>query len=267
MKKTVILIVCAVITIACMIFGTYKHFGNFERKLSDLFDGHVHIGSDGFDGKDGWSFCDSDDYDFDDDWEFDSDDKKSNTKSSGEIDADLEGINNIEIDARVATIRIMNGNNYHLHCTYNKERYKPEYKVEGDKLIIRQHGGKNNSGNIKCKIEITVPRNAYFNMVDVQCNVGEMSVEGFDCKNLRIINNVGEISVRDITFDDLRAETNVGEVSIKTSDPLRVYKIDAETNIGEVSIDGSNYKRSFSQKGTTDKRISAKTNVGEVSIR
>lgn len=244
--KAIILCVLAIITIFCIFFGTYRFSGNVKKRFINFFNGDEKYIED---------FFDSFDDDFDDNLTFEN----------NKIDTTLEAFSNIKINSKVMSVTIKNGDQYHLYCTYNRDKLKPEYKVENNTLIIYQQGIKNN-GNIKCNVLITVPRSTQLNTTEIELNVGEIILSGFDCENLKITNNVGEIDIRNINFEDLNAQTNVGEISVNTMLPIDEYKITATTNIGDVKVDGFNARKTYSQKGTTNKSIYLNTNVGEIDI-
>lgn len=246
--KAVILIVLALITIGSIIFGTYRFTGNVKNNIEKVFNEHG-ISINGF-GSDGY------------DWEDDNFSDSGNKSIEGS-----EEFSNLKIDAKVMSITIKNGDKFNYCCRYNKDKLKPEVTNENGTLKIVQHGYKNNNGNLKCNLEITVPRYTQLDDVYLELNVGEINLEGFDCNTLKVTNNVGEIDIEDINFEELEAKTNVGELSIRTMSSLDEYKINAETNIGELRIGNKNHRHSYSQNGSTSKRIKAVTNVGEVSIR
>lgn len=238
--KNVILIVLALITIACIVIGSYRFTKSAKNSLSKAFK------------ELGMAINLSDD------------DEKIYLGSN--LDTNLEAFSELQIDAKVMSVTIMNGPNYSLKCNYNKEKAKPKYMVENGVLRIRQDNFKSNTGNLKCDLVITVPRSIKIDDVDINLNVGEISLEGFNCDNLNVTNNVGEIEIRDINFEQVKAHANVGEISIRTMSPVDEYEIEAQTNVGEVNVNGKNHKREYSQKGVIAKKISAKTNVGEVRI-
>lgn len=246
--KTIILCSLAIITIFCIFYGTYRFTGKVKHNVEKIFNGEgINIG------------------DFITNWNNDSDDE-DNFSRAKTIDTSIEAFSKLDINAKVMAVTIKSGDQYHLYFSYNKEKIKPTYQIENGTLTIRQPAFSNNTGNINCKLEITVPRYTKLNDVDIELNVGEINLKGFDCDTLDITNNVGEIDIKDINFEEIDAKSNVGEISIKTMLPIEEYSLDLTTNIGEISVDGNSYRHHCSTKGSTSKKITAENNVGEIDI-
>lgn len=260
--KAAILFVLTIITVVCIIVGTTRFTGNVKSNIKNSLKEHG-ITINGFD----W------DWDFDDEDDFieiegkDGKDGNTSVRGAKSVFSNLDAFTNLKIDAKVMSVTIKNGDKFNYCCRYNKDKLKPEVTNENGTLKIVQNGYKNNNGNLKCNLEITVPRYTQLDDVCLELNVGEINLEGFDCDTLKVTNNVGEIDIEDINFEELEAKTNVGELSIRTMSSLDEYKINAETNIGELRIGNKDYRHSYSQNGSTSKRINAVTNVGEVSVR
>lgn len=249
--KAAILFVLTIITVACIIIGTYRFTGNVKSNIKNSLKEHG-ITINGFD----W------DWDYDDEY-----DGNSSVRGAKSVSSSLDAFTNLKIDAKVMSVTIKNGDTLSYSCKFNKDKLKPEVTNENGTLIIKQQGFNHNNGNLNCNLVITVPRYTKLDNVDLKLNVGEIDLQGFDCTEIEVINNVGEIDINDINFEKLEAQTNVGELSIKTMEPLDDYKIEAETNVGELNVSGRTYKHKYSQSGSTSKRINAKSNVGEIRIR
>lgn len=258
--KAAILFVLTIITVACIIIGTYRFTGNVKSNIKNSLKEHG-ITINGFD----WDW----DYDDEYDGEDGADGKDGNTSVSGakSVSSNLDAFTNLKIDAKVMSVTIKNGDNFSYSCKFNKDKLKPEVTNENGTLTIKQRGFKRNNGNLNCNLVITVPRYTQLDDVDITLNVAEIDLQGFDCNEIKVTNNVGEINVKDVNFEDLDVKTNVGEINVNTLSPIDEYTINASTNVGEVNVDGRGYRKNASLDGNTSKKILAETNVGEVNIR
>lgn len=194
---------------------------------------------------------------------FSDDDVK---KYSNGIDENLEAFSNIRINANVLGITIKEGDKYHISASFNKTQYMPEFTIVNDTLKILQDIPKHNNTNVKCNLEVTVPAGKTIEDINIDLNVGEICLKNSTADEINVKNNVGEISIKNTNFKELKAETNVGEIGIEVIDNVDDYNIDASTDIGEIRISGKSYKRKYSQKSDSGKKIKVETNVGEVKI-
>lgn len=260
--KTAILFVLTIITVACIIIGTYRFTGNVKSNIKNSLKEHG-ITINGFD----W------DWDFDDEDDFieiegkDGKDGNTSVRGAKSVFSNLDAFTNLKIDAKVMSVTIKNGDTLSYSCKFNKDKLKPEVTNENGTLTIKQRGFNHNNGNLNCNLVITVPRYTQLDDVDITLNVAEVDLQGFDCNEIKVTNNVGEINVKDVNFEDLDVKTNVGEINVNTLSPIDEYTINASTNVGEVNVDGRGYRKNASLDGNTSKKISVETNVGEVNIR
>lgn len=260
--KAAILFVLTIITVVCIIVGTTRFTGNVKSNIKNSLKEHG-ITINGFD----W------DWDFDDEDDFieiegkDGKDGNTSVRGAKSVFSNLDAFTNLKIDAKVMSVTIKNGDTLSYSCKFNKDKLKPEVTNENGTLTIKQRGFKHNNGNLNCNLVITVPRYTQLDDVDITLNVAEVDLQGFDCNEIKVTNNVGEINIEDVNFEELNAQTNVGELSIRTMASLEEYEINAETNVGELRVGNETIKRSYSQDGTTSKKIKAVTNVGEVHIK
>lgn len=256
MKKNIYLIIIAVITIGCIVFGTYYHTKNISfgsiRKLINGEGISFSFNDDGF----SWDGAD------------DEDGRDGESKViKGTINQTPDEFSSIDIDANVMAVSIVTGSKFEVESTFNRDYLKPTIEVKNGVLKINQHMPKRTRGNNNSKTIIRVPRFTTLDKVDVSLNVGEVNIEGIEGSVCDINNNVGEIDLDDVNFDKIDINTNVGEININLLGAISEYDIDVSTDVGAVNVDGKNYKRRYSSKGTTKKSIDAKSNVGEVNIR
>jgi len=253
MKKTVYLIIISILTIGCIIFGTYYHtknisFGSIRRLING----------------EGFSFSfDNDGFSWDDE-----DGKDGESKViRGIINQTPDEFSSIDIDANVMAVSIVTGSKFEVESTFNRDYLKPTIEVKNGVLKISQHMPKRSRGNNNSKTVICVPRFTTLDRVKLHLNVGEVNIEGIEGSVCDINNNVGEINLDDVNFDKIDINTNVGEININLTGDVSEYDVDVSTDVGAVNVGGKNYKRRYASKGTGKKSIDAKSNVGEVNIR
>lgn len=245
MKKTIFLIILVAITVACIFYGTKRHFGN-HVKFFDHGLINIELGDDGFE----------DEKDSDDDGEV-----------SRSINQTLEKFSNIKIDSAIMEIRIETGDSFGIQGSWNKSWLRPEVSVNNGTLTVVQKGRKRNStGNNNCHITIILPNDTKLKDITIDSNVGEIRFRKFDAEDIQINLNVGEINLRDVNFENVSIDNNVGEVSVDTDLNLDDYDISLSTDVGQVNYNGRSYKRSYNQRGSSKNRIKIDTNVGEISV-
>ena len=243
MKKTVLLIILGVLTVGCIIFGTVKHVGGGFRNLKNS----------------GFFF------DWDDEDEYDSD-----YTGKLEISENLKSFSSIKMDVHVMEIIIEEGSDFKIESSFNKERIKPVYSVEGGVLEIKQANTRVkgfSNGNFRCRVVITVPKGSSLKNITIDSNVGDIKLRDLEADKIDLTVNVGEIDVRKVDFEDLSCDTNVGEIEVNLNDSVENYNISAATDVGQVEVDGHSYKRSYNSRGSGSKNITLSGNVGEINIR
>ena len=234
MKKAVFFIVLVAITLFCIFYGTSKHVGNLKHVFKD---------------------------------DYEEENKVFTEKNL--INETFQSFSKIDLNAAIMEVTIEEGSDFKVEGSYNKESLKPEIIVRNGTLVLTQKGTRNgsNPGINKCKVVITLPRQAALDSVQINSNVGDIKLADFIANEIGINLNVGEIEVRNVSFDKIRCANNVGKVSIKSAASIKDYEISASTDVGGVRIDGHSYKRSYNQQGKGSKRIKVDTNVGEINIR
>lgn len=253
MKKTAYLIIISIFTIGCIIFGTFYHTKNISfGSIRKIFNGG------------GINFHFSDD-----DWDIsvDTDDDVGNSKEiKGSFSRAVENFSSIDIDANVMSLEIVEGSEFKIECSYNREYLKPTVEVKNGELRILQRMPKRTKGNNNAKAKIYIPSDASLDKIDIDLNVGEIKILNIEASKCDIDNNVGEVRLRNVDIDDIDVSTNVGEINISVDDNLDDYRIDVSTDVGAVKVDGQSYKRSYSSRGNGKKKLDAKSNVGEITI-
>lgn len=241
MKKTILLICLAVITIGCIMYGTRKHMNGKVRFFDN---GLIRI-------------------------DLDSDDVENTGDTNGKVNQIFEQFSAIKINSSVMEVRLEEGDNFSVDGFYTKEWLEPVLAVKNGTLEITQPNKKPKitSGNQNCRINITFPSNTKFGDIDIDTNVGDVKLRKIAADDIHIDLNVGEVTARNVSFNSMHVNTNVGAVSIDPNDDIDEYDMSLSTDVGVVKVGGKGFKRSYNQNGKGKKKIKVNTNVGEINIK
>ena len=262
MNKKIFLIILTVITIFCIIFGTFHHLGistkGYSSVASSIRNSFRH-------GKLNFHFYDDDDDDFEydsEDFDFDSNDPKS---FESEV---IDEFSELDVNLKVGGITIERGNKWEIKTKYSRSFLKPTYTLKDGKLTIKQaENNRKSVGNNNCLVIITVPFGTELEKLTIDVNVGAVELGGFDIKKGSIDTNVGAIEITNMGFKDLDLDSDVGAVSIELVEPLENYNITINSDLGGIVVDEKNEKRHFSQKSSSDKHLRIDTNVGGIEVK
>lgn len=241
MKKTIILIILGIVTVGCIIFGTFKHLGFWLDKDYDNKGFSIHY-----------------------DYATDDDDPDGN---GGHFNKTLDQFSEIKLNTSIGAVRIQEGSGYYIESIYDKPYLKPNYEVRNGVLTVGQHTRKSKSGNHNCKIVITVPSGADIKSLDIESNVGDVDIRNITGNKLNVSLNIGEVELYNIDFNNIEVTNNIGEVSVKTADDIENYTLRLSSDIGAVNVKGNSYRHHYEAKGDNSKKINAVTNIGAVSVR
>ena len=111
----------------------------------------------------------------------------------------LSSFSDIEINSNVLEIVIKPGDSYHIKGNFKNEKYVPKFSVQNGTLEVTQKIKKTSKSSGNNKLEITVPG-------------------GEKLKTVEIDNNVGEVTVSDICATEISVNVNVGEIQVTNAD-------------------------------------------------
>ncbi len=246
MKRTIYLFAITVVTIICIVWGTSMHVGGRF--------GFFHFGEE------------SDHY----------------TDS-----IELEAFDAIEVvNADVMDLEIKQGTEYRLQYRCTTEDLEPEYQVAGGKLTIQQKKRKAFlSGINNCSVSVTIPSDSPLKTIDVnsdvgdvtltgvtadicngETNVGDFTAEDAEFEEMILNSDTGDVKVIDCFFSRLDVTSDVGDVKIESSRELADYYFDLETDVGEVEINGEDYGHKYKAEGGNG-TLTVKSDVGDVKVK
>ncbi|MCM1106796.1 MAG: DUF4097 domain-containing protein [Blautia sp.] len=258
MKKSVYLTILTVVTVICIIAGSCYHIIGWGVDLMEnIFDTPF------------WS----------------SGEEK---QDAGPVITDANGLEDfsaISVDASVMSLTIQPGETASISYKGNK-KLAPTYEVSGNELIVTQNAKINKFwGNKKCNVTITVPRDSFYDCIEISSDVGDIDLSRLQGNVLKLETAVGDIDIEDCSFENMEInadvgdvdiekcsfttiETNasVGDIDVESAQDLSDYTIDLSTDIGEVSVNDRDYRRSYEQEGVSGKSVSLYNSTGDISL-
>ncbi len=184
------------------------------------------------------------------------------------FEEELSEFSSIKVDSDIMTVHIKQGSSYGLNCTYSKSILKPVISLQNGQLFVTQNLPVNYlPANLKCTLEITVPRFSSLNQIEITTDIGEMNLEDMTVKKLETKSDVGAIRIKNVEFNSLDAHSDVGAINISLLDSVDNYSMDVESDVGAVNVASKKVKHnSFSQNSGSGKSITVSTNVGAINI-
>lgn len=200
----------------------------------------------------------------------------------------LEGFDNIWADVDVSDILITRGEDYAIDYQATKN-IAPKYEVKNGTLTIKQtirhrRFGDYGTHNRSCKITITIPKGATLSSIELDTNVGDISIDSIVADELITDSNVGDTKIQqcsiasietdssvgdtkitDCSFSDLDSDNDVGDIIVKSAQDLSDYEMELDTNIGDVTINKRSHKRNYEQSGAAGS-ITLDNSTGDISL-
>lgn len=266
MRKNIWMAILTVITVCCVIGGTFYHRGMFG--LQDRFP-------------------------FRDD-------------KTIRVSTDLEAFCAINVDADMVDLSIKKGNHFYIDGKYTdrlKLEYEIKDKTLYVKQKTVRKAFWGGIRNESCNITLTVPENSVMDSLDIKLAMGNVKVDGITSRNCEAVTNMGgctfencsfdesdidtnmgEITIKDTalgkaeidnamgsieiercTFQDLNADNSMGEISINVDQNLDNYQIDLKAEMGDVRVNGQSEGTKYHQSGNAGK-LEASTSMGSVRL-
>ena len=254
MKKGIYLTIITIITVICIIGGSLYHLVNFLSFLP-----------------------------------FHTTSSSSSTKEvASSASEPLDAFQNIVADTDVADITVCTGDDYSIDYQATT-KLAPKYEVKNGTLTIQQtvkHTDKWGIGTPKrrCKITITIPAETSLDSIDIDGDVGDITVTGITSSKLVTDNAVGDTEIKqctipsietdsavgdtdiiDCNFNKLDVDGDVGDITVQSKQDLSDYKMECDTSIGKVSVNHHSHKDNYSQRGKAG-TIILDNSTGDISV-
>lgn len=266
MKKNIWMTILTIITVCCVVGGTFHYFGIFG------FRGGFHFGED----------------------------------RMTSANSDLDAFDAIYVDADMMDLSIETGNNFYLQSEYTdslKLEYEVKNKTLHIKEKTPQKAWWGGMRNQQCRMTLTVPEGTAMKNMDIKVAMGNINAEGITssdcdamtnmggctfkkcsfgksdlCTNMgditikdtdlgeaEVDNDMGSIQIEGCTFLNLNADNAMGDTSINVRQNLDNFQIELEAGMGEVSVNGQNEGTKYRQSGDAGK-LEASTSMGSVRL-
>lgn len=258
MKKNLYLTILTIVTVCCIIFGSVYHILGWGLSFLDMI--------------------------------FDSPRFSTEKESAGALVKsdliELDDFTSIDADIYVMDLNIESGDRASISYSCSS-KLKPKYNVEDGTLYLTQNSIRNSWwGNKKCTVTVTVPSDQYYELFDINADVGDIDIADINGKKLALSAAVGDIDITGCTFDDIDVQADVGDVDVNDCEFSRLaidnsvgdisvfsairlsdYAIDMSTSIGEVEFNGHDYRRSYSQNGqSSDRSVTLNNDTGDIEL-
>ena len=228
--KNAYLIILTIVTVVCILVGVFWHIGGWfgRNGTSSIFGWKWH-----------WNWSDSD-----------PGDMNHETIS-------LDDFDTIDIDLAIGEVVIKEGSKFSLAMDF-PEKYMPEYSVSNGNLKITHRKAMNvgfsNMRNDDYKVELEVPKGVDFDLVKVNCSLGDIRINGlsadkFDideslgeikldyitAKDIEVCNSMGSVNIRDAEAASLNGDLSMGDLRVESS---KIDNVDCNNSMGSVSFEG-----------------------------
>lgn len=124
--------------------------------------------------------------------------------------------------------------------------------------------------NSKGDVRIVIPRDFYFEEVDMEIAAGQVDVQDLRIKSLEIEVGAGQANLVDVDVQYLAAATGAGQIQAKLLGAEDDYNYDVECGIGEIVI-GQNHFESIGKETNlnhpgAERKLEIECGVGQVIV-
>lgn len=255
MKKNVYLTILVIITVICVIGGTCYHVIGFGLSFMDKLDLPI----------------------------FSSSQKSSAGKVVDSEVISLDDFTTLEADVSIMDLTVQSGESFSLKYSGN-QKLIPSYEVKDGTLTLKQTGNYSNIwGNKKCSVTITIPDK--LTLVNIASDVGDIDLDNIEIDTLylsadvgdiditgcilaiaEVTADVGDIDLERCSFNELNVSNDVGDVDVDSSVSLSTFYMDLKTDIGEVEINDQNQRKSYTQNGSGDGKLTIQNSTGDIEV-
>lgn len=104
-----------------------------------------------------------------------------------------------------------------------------------------------------------------FDKSDLVTNMGEISASDTGLGEAEVNNDMGEVNIDDCTFAELDITAAMGSVSVDAAQVLDGYEMDLEADLGSVHVNNRDEGTKYHQSGDVGK-LSVSTSMGSVEV-
>lgn len=172
-------------------------------------------------------------------------------------DLDLDAYQDLEIDIGLGDVIFCTADYYGVELEWYDANYALHYTNENGKLKVWSTStpsvGINMSSGYGGTVTIYLPKGAALNEVDVEADLGDVELWGFEAADLTVVADLGDVSITDVGAEQADLTLNLGNLITSGFTTRKSLTVDAD--LGNVELCGTYY-------GTVD--VSA--DLGQVFI-
>ncbi|MDO5155737.1 MAG: DUF4097 family beta strand repeat-containing protein [Eubacteriales bacterium] len=247
MKKTVYVIIIALITFVCMAVGVIRNFMPTHNQW-------------------GWG--------------------AGTSKTIGE-EATLDAFQKLDVNASVCDLTVEVGEDYGISYKCSENLTPKYVVEGDTLMITQKNNKKNLNAfkSMKCKIVLTIPKKDALTSAKIDIAVGDLKMDALTLDDLQVEQNVGDMKMCDmvaksvqadsntgdvhlerVAFDALEVSSNIGDVKVSSATSLEEYGLDLQADIGDVRLDGQNQSKSYQRDTKGERSIQIHTDCGDIDV-
>lgn len=247
MKKTIYVIILAMITFACMAVGVIRNFMPVQGQ---------------------WGRGDGE------------------SKMIGQ-EATIDAFQKLDVDVSVCDLTIEVGDDYGITYKGSENLTPKYVVEGDTLTITQNNNTKilNGFKSKKCKIVLTVPKKDALTSVNIDIAVGDLKMDALTMDDLHVKQNVGDMKMGDlviksvqvdsntgdvhmerVAIDSLEISSNIGDVKVSSVTSLDEYGFDLKTDLGDVCMEGQNQSKSYQRDNKGEQSIRIHTDCGDIDV-
>lgn len=192
----------------------------------------------------------------------------------------------VNIDVDVADVALVQGAEYGVQVDCWGRNYKVFWENRDGGLYVWSEGvgAPGVMEDTGCNITITVPQP--LDRVDLDLDLGNVSMEGIAAEGMALSLNLGSVTARNLTVAgklDVQAdlgsvdlhgdlgemvdvEADLGEVTVRLTRPAADYFWDLHAGLGRIRVDGRDAGNARATGGTGEKAIQVEASLGSICV-
>lgn len=226
----------------------------------------------------------------------------------------LKAFTDIRINCSDGSVDLVEGDDYHVEMTYDEDNGAPQVVVVDGTLVVSDWGRQWDKkirfnifgeGSREAKMKIYYPKGKKLKNVDLDCDMGTVTVSDSTIDQLKINVNTGTVTLKNIAAKTLDADVDMGtlegqelrtdgsnlkldtgniemdgaikgknriicdmgEVNIRTSLPQDAYSIEADIDMGEVTIGNQTVNGNYVEKNNAVQNgLSLSCDTGSINV-
>lgn len=260
-KRTIYLVILAIITVFCILLGVAIHTLDFATDW---------IGRK-WTGSDAQTYVES---------------NQDNSTPSQAINGEVEAFDSIVVEADVLELTVIKGDTYKIQTSVVNAR-EPKITVKNNTLSIRQNQptGELHANQVECKVVVTVPEGVEMKKVYLDVDYGDSSLEdmnivSFDAKldmgQLKVKRcsfNYGEVELDmgnaefdQVAFQDLEVNLDMGSATINCVENISGYDFDLSADVGTITVNGDGKMRHYETADLGIQELKVDCDMGSITI-